>query len=186
MLLSPKKQFHHPEQQLWKHTNKQANNLFYYIHNEIYSMKSYVVNFHMQMSSSLKVREVNNGFHKWKEKWYVQSESRVMFFQVFSWKLKCNSFVHFTVHEENCREPTRQQQKGKNKMRWKLKLDFLLQHFYTWGIDHWLLYKGLNSLMFSKPREEDGDRKKYPSKDKLTVLFFLRSLLIIFTWKRWV
>lgn len=62
MLLSPKKQFHHPQQQLWKHTNKQANNLFYHIHNEIYSMKSYVVNFHVQMSSSLKVRGVNNCF----------------------------------------------------------------------------------------------------------------------------
>ena len=87
MLLLPKKQFHHPQQQLWKHTNKQTNNLFYHIQNEIYSMKSYVVNFHVQMSSSLKVRGVNNGFHEWKEKWYIQSESRVMFFQVFSWKL---------------------------------------------------------------------------------------------------
>lgn len=68
MLLLPKKQFHHPQQQLWKHTNKQTNNLFYHIQNEIYSMKSYVVNFHVQMSSSLKVRGVNNGFHEWKEK----------------------------------------------------------------------------------------------------------------------
>ena len=133
MLLSPKKQFHHPQQQLWKHTNKQANNLFYHIHNEIYSMKSYVVNFHVQMSSSLKVRGVNNCFHEWKEKWYIQSESRVMFFQVFSWKLKCNSFVHFTVHEENCRELAKQQQKGTNKTRCKLKLDFLLELFYTLG-----------------------------------------------------
>ena len=59
--------------------------------------------------------------------------SRVMFFQVFSWKLKCNSFVHFTVHEENCRELAKQQQKGTNKMRCKLKLDFLLELFYTLG-----------------------------------------------------
>lgn len=113
-------------------TNKQIT-YFIIIQNEIYSMKSYVVNFHVQMSSSLKVRGVNNGFHKWKEKWYVQSESRVMFFQVFSWKLKCNSFVHFTVHQENCRELAKQQQKGTNKTRCKLKLDFLLELFYTLG-----------------------------------------------------
>ena len=62
-----------------------------------------------------------------------KSLSRVMFFQVFSWKLHCNSFVHFTVHKENCREPAKQQQKEKNKMRWKLKLDFLLELFYTLG-----------------------------------------------------
>ena len=60
-------------------------------------------------------------------------ETRVRFFQVFSWKLNCNSFVSFTVHKENCREPAKQQQKEKNKMRWKLKLDFLMELFTLLG-----------------------------------------------------
>ena len=40
-------------------------------------------------------------------------------------KLEWNSFLCFTVNEENCREPAKQQRKGKNRMRQKLKLCFL-------------------------------------------------------------
>ena len=62
----------------------------------------------------------------------IQSDVFSSFF--FSWKLKCNSFIHFNVHDENCREPTKQQQRGKNKMRCKLKLDFLLEHCYMYTL----------------------------------------------------
>ena len=54
-------------------------------------------------------------------------------FPSFFLEIECNSFVHFTVHEENCRELAKQQQKGTNKTRCKLKLDFLLELFYTFG-----------------------------------------------------
>ena len=45
----------------------------YYIHTEKYSPKSYVVNFHTQMSSS-QSEERTMIFQVW-EKWYVQSEA---------------------------------------------------------------------------------------------------------------
>ena len=66
------------------------NNIFYYIHTEKYSPKSYVVNFRTQISSSQSeertmvfTREKNDMsnqnrkrcfLHVW-EKWYIQSEA---------------------------------------------------------------------------------------------------------------
>ena len=53
--------------------------MIYYIHTEKYSAKSYVVNFRTQISSS-QSEERTMVFTR--EKWYVQSESRKMFFHV--------------------------------------------------------------------------------------------------------
>ena len=53
--------------------------MIYYIHTEKYSPKSYVVNFRTQISSS-QSEERTMVFTR--EKWYVQSESRKMFFHV--------------------------------------------------------------------------------------------------------
>ena len=53
--------------------------VFYYKHTEKYSPKSCVVNFDMQISSS-QSEEWTMVFTR--EKWYVQSESRTMFFHV--------------------------------------------------------------------------------------------------------
>ena len=50
-------------------------------------------------------------------------------FLVQKWKTsrtsEWNSFMYFSVDEENCREPAKQQRKGKNRRRRKLKLCFL-------------------------------------------------------------
>ena len=35
--------------------------------------------------------------------------------QKTSWKLEWNSFVYFSVDEENCREPAKQQRRGKTE-----------------------------------------------------------------------
>lgn len=58
--------------------------------------------------------------------------------------------------------------RGKTKWDGSLNWTFYWSFLHSWGIDHWLLYKGMNSLMFSKSREEDGDKKKYRYEDKLT------------------
>ena len=42
-------------------------------------------------------------------------------------KLEWNSFVYFSVDEENCREPAKQQRKRKNRRRLKLKSFSLLE-----------------------------------------------------------
>ena len=58
---------------------ERRNKTVYYIHTEKYSPKSYAVNFRTQISSS-QSEERTMVFTR--EKWYVQSESRKMFFHV--------------------------------------------------------------------------------------------------------
>ena len=114
---------------------------YIYIYTEKYSPKSYVVNFHTQMSSSQSeerimvftreeiirpIRIANDVF------WRVRKNSRLflqlaaplpthstrkVFLEEFFVKkvkniLEWNSFVCFTIDKENCREPVKQQRKG--------------------------------------------------------------------------
>ena len=65
----------------------------------------------------------------------VKSFSRRVFLvKLEKWKtsrkLKGNSFVCFTVDEEDCREPAKQQRTGKNRTRRKLKFCFLSELLY--------------------------------------------------------
>ena len=71
---------------------------------------------------------------------------------ITSRKLGWNSFVCFTVDEENCGEPANQQRKGKNRTRRKLKLYFLSELlsfvFYLISLyTNWPFYFNLNSFV---------------------------------------
>ena len=53
----------------------------YYIHTEKYSQKSYLINFHTEMSSSQS--EERTMFFICEKKWYLKSELQMMFFHVW-------------------------------------------------------------------------------------------------------
>ena len=54
--------------------------------------------------------------------------------QKTSWKLEWNSFVYFSVDEENCREPTKQQRRGKTERDISLSCAFYRSYLSSYLI----------------------------------------------------